>query len=77
MPVKKIQPEPEKATFEKVAVKPEAKREINLLAASENRHVYEVVADMLETYKAVKVGRLPKPKNDKSVTIVEAIQSHN
>lgn len=75
MPVKKPQIK-EKSVFEKVAVKPEARREINLLAASEERHVYEVFADMLETYKAVKVGKLPKPKGSKSVTIVEAIQSH-
>ena len=76
MPVKKAQVK-EKATFEKVAVKPEAKREINMLAASENRPIYAVIEEMLQTYKAVKVGKLPKPKGCKEVTIVEAIQVHS
>lgn len=74
MPVKKQVKE--KAIFEKVAVKPEVRREINMLAASENRPIYTVVEEMLETYKAAKVGKLPKPKNGKGVTIVEAMQAH-
>lgn len=40
-------------TFLKVAVKREIKREIDIIAAMEQRSVYEVVADMVAAYKTV------------------------
>lgn len=40
--------------FLKVAVKKEVKREIDILAASEQRRVYAVVKDMLDAYKKAK-----------------------
>lgn len=41
-----------KTTFTKISVKPEVKREIDIIAATEQRYTYEVVDDMLKLYKA-------------------------
>ena len=39
-------------TFLKIAIKRNVKREIDIIAAMEQRSVYEVVADMVNDYKA-------------------------
>lgn len=65
-----------KSEFLKVAVKRDTKREIDLIAASEQRSKYLVIQDMLETYKAVKATTLPKPKGGKRVKVVEAVKVH-
>ena len=45
--------EEKKPNFLKIAVKPNVKREIDIIAASEQRHVYDVVDDMLKLYQAL------------------------
>lgn len=70
MPVKKIQPETEKATFEKVAVKPEVRREINILSAMQGKPVYKIVEEMLAVYKAATAGELT---DGKPVKLVRAL----
>lgn len=73
MPVKKPQIK-EKSVFEKVAVKPEIKREINILSAMKGKPVYKVVEEMLATYKAAQVEALPTPKGGKKVKLVKAVK---
>ena len=41
----------------KVSVNKETKREIDIIAASEQRPVYVVVDEMVEIYKATKTGK--------------------
>ena len=50
-----------KDTFVRINVKSGQKREIDILAASQQRNVYEIVDDMLRIYKAV----LAKPNRKK------------
>lgn len=52
-----------KAEFSKISIRPDIKREIDIIAAREQRPVYSVVSDMLEVYKAVtkKAAREKKP----------------
>ena len=47
----------QKYDFAKISVRPEVKREIDVIAAMNQRPVYELVAEMLHTYKAA----LPRP----------------
>lgn len=58
----------EKDEFTKLSVKSEVKHEIDIIAATERRFVYEVVADMLKLYKAVtkKSKRVTKSHNGKN-----------
>lgn len=61
----------------KISATKEAKREIDILAASEKRHVYEVVNDMLKLYKAVSVGHsVLRIKKIKPVRIEDVIATH-
>lgn len=60
----------EKIRTLKVAVKAPVKREIDIIAASEQRPVYLVVEDMVRLYKAVTVKR-PGSKSAKPVPVVE------
>lgn len=41
----------------KVTVSKEVKREIDLLAANEQRPVYDLVEEMVEIYKSAKTGK--------------------
>ena len=49
-------------------------QEIKVLAASQNKRMYTVVAEMLETYKAAQVEALPMPKGGKKVKVVKAVK---
>lgn len=51
----------EKTTFQKISVKPEVKREIDIIAATEQRYTYEVVDDMLKLYQATKAEQARQP----------------
>lgn len=59
----------QKDEFTKLSVKSTVKHEIDIIAATERRFVYEVVEDMLKLYKAVAfeqpVKKLPKSRNGK------------
>jgi hypothetical protein len=67
----------DKTKFEKVSVKPEVKREIGIIAASENRFEYEIVADAMNLYKQVAIGKGPiVKKNRKTVSVADVIASH-
>lgn len=63
-----------KDTFTKLSVKSNVKREIDILAASEKRDVYVVVDDMLQLYKAVVLGKAPRPKE--IVSIADVVANH-
>ena len=57
---------PEKEEFAKLSVKSNVKHEIDIIAATERRFVYEVVEDMLKLYQHVVIGKTPKsPKSRK------------
>lgn len=66
----------EKNTFVRMNVKSTTKREIDIIAASEQRDIYEVVEDMLKLYKIVSVGKTPKSKNNKSVPVADVVAAH-
>lgn len=58
-----------KSEFLKVAVKRDMKREIDLIAADEQRPVYVVVEEMVNMYKAQKRGeQLPRVKKTKALS---------
>ena len=57
---------PEKEEFAKLSVKSNVKHEIDIIAATERRFVYEVVEDMLKLYKYVVIGKTPKGNGKKS-----------
>lgn len=58
----------------KISVTKPVKREIDLLAASEQRPVYLVVEDMVEAYKATRISKLPRPnKKAKPIPVIEVI----
>ena len=63
----------EEKTFKQINVKPEVKRQINLIAAAEARDVYNVVSDMVELYKAVTLRAGKTEGKAKPVTIAEFI----
>ncbi len=65
----------EKPNFLKVAVNPDVKREIDIIAASEQRPVYAVVSDMLEIYKATSAKAKKMTKSAKTLNVVEFISS--
>lgn len=54
----------------KVNVKPEVKREIDVLAAMSQRPVYELVADMVANYKISSIVELPHPADAKAVPVI-------
>jgi hypothetical protein len=63
--------------FKKVSVKEPIKREIAILAATEDRHEYEIVADALKLYKVAALKRGTKsPRNLKNVPVSEIIATH-
>jgi len=64
-----------KTKFVKVSIKESVKREIDIIASSEQRPVYDVVADMLEIYKGVTL-KARKNFKSKPVTVAEYIVSH-
>lgn len=59
---------PEKEEFAKLSVKSNVKHEIDIIAATERRFVYEVVEDMLKLYRQV-VNKAPKSRNSKKGNI--------
>ena len=59
---------PEKEEFAKLSVKSNVKHEIDIIAATERRFVYEVVEDMLRLYKQV-VEKAPKSRKAKKGNI--------
>lgn len=56
--------------FARVAVRPEVKREIDVLAAMSQRPVYELVADMVANYKITSIVELPHPADAKAVPVI-------
>lgn len=52
----------EKEEFKKVALPPSLKREIAIIASSESRYEYEIVADAIKLYKAIAISKNPKKK---------------
>jgi len=64
----------EKKEFKKVSLPPPLKREIALIAASESRYEYEIVADAMHLYKQVAVGKSAKSK--KPVPVADVIATH-
>lgn len=62
-----------KSQFLKMAVKPDVKREIEIIAASEQRPIYDVVSDMLEIYKATTSKAKKAARAAKTVTVAEFI----
>jgi hypothetical protein len=61
--------------FVRINVKEPIKREIDIIAASEGRHVYEIVDDALKLYKAVVVKKTARRKV-KEVTMAEIVANH-
>lgn len=59
--------------FLKVAVKRDVKREIDIIAAHEQRPVYEVISDMMEIYKATSLRAAKAIKKSQPVTVAEFI----
>jgi len=55
--------------FARVAVRPEIKREIDILAATAQRPVYELVAEMVNNYKLVAISTLPHPVDGQVVPV--------
>ena len=54
-----------KEEFAKISVKANIKQEIDVIAATERRFVYEVVEDMLKLYKHVVIRKSQKIRNGK------------
>lgn len=67
----------ENTTFVRMNVKSDIKREIDILAASEQRPVYEIVDDMLKLYKAVAIKRATKStRKVEDVPVADVIATH-
>ena len=66
----------DKTLFVRMNVKSNVKREIDILAASEQRNTYEIVEDMLNLYKANAVGSKSQSKKIKSVPVADVISAH-
>ncbi len=64
----------DKTELTKVPAELTVAQEIKVLAASQNKRMYTVVAEMLETYKAAQVEALPMPKGGKKVKLVKAVK---
>lgn len=62
--------------FARINVDKNIKREIDLIAADQQKPVYKIVEEMLETYKAAAVETLPAPKGGKKVKVVKAARVH-
>jgi len=60
----------QKYDFAKVSVRPEVKREIDILSAMQQRPVYELVAEMLANYKLISVTTLPHPVDGQVVPVL-------
>ena len=67
-------PEETKDTFVRINVKSNQKREIDILAASQQRNVYEIVDDMLKIYKAVLAKPNRKKVEDTAIEDVIAVR---
>lgn len=65
----------EKKEFKKVSIPRPLKREIALLAASESRYEYEIVADAMNLYKQVAVSK-SKPRKKQPVPVADVIATH-
>lgn len=65
----------EKEEFTKLSVKSNVKHEIDIIAATERRFVYEVVDDMLKLYKTVAMGK-SLSKKEKYILIADVISNH-
>ena len=64
----------DKTDLTKVPAELTVAQETKVLAASQNKRMYTVVADTLETYKAAQVEALPMPKGGKKVKLVKAVK---
>lgn len=65
----------EKEETKKLYVPLSLKREIAIIAGSEQRPEYEIVADAMNLYKQVALGKSPK-KNKKPVPVADVIATH-
>ena len=63
----------DKKIFRKISVSETVKREVGIIAASEGRFEYEIIEEALRLYKAVAIGKSPRSKNTKSVSITDVI----
>lgn len=66
---------PNKKGFVKVAVRPEVKRAIDILAAEKQRPVYELVAEMLANYKLISVSSLPHPVDAETIPVLHMVSN--
>lgn len=67
----------EKEKFVAINVKENVKKEIDILATVERRHVYEVVEQMLELYKSISYGKTSKKsKKLTPVSVAEIVADH-
>lgn len=60
-------------TFKQINVKPEVKRQINVIAAAEGRDAYAVISDMVELYKTITLRAGKVEGKSKPVTIAEFV----
>ncbi len=60
----------QKTNWAKVNIKPEVKREIDILAATAQRPVYELVAEMVNNYKLISISALPHPVDGQVVPVL-------
>ena len=67
---------PEEKEFTKVHAEKPVAREIKAIAAMQGKHVYKVVEEMLEVYKAASVETLPTVQGGKKVKLIKAVRSH-
>lgn len=63
----------EKKKFDKISVEPNVKQEIDIIAAKERRHVYQLVAEMLKLYKHVNSKPVVRKKVVKDIPVSEFI----
>lgn len=62
-----------KKIFRKISVSETVKREVGIIAASEGRFEYEIIEDALTLYKAVAVGKSPRSKGIKHISVTDVI----
>ena len=60
--------------FARINVDENVKREIDIIAATNQKPVYKVVEEMLSIYKAATVETLPTPKGGKKVRLVKTVK---
>ena len=58
--------------FARINVDENVKREIDIIAATNQKPVYKVVEEMLSIYKAATVETLPAPRSGKKVKLIKA-----